>query len=153
MRYLILFLLVVSLVASCRAVRAADSSELQQIKREIQKIKADEERQRHLDVKLIGELEQKAENLATQNHQLQQSSEKLQTQTSQQLEQLHEQINNRSPAQFTRQFQDYLGTHQFTLTGGVGGDFSCDRQTASQQPLTWARPETLPVPDELSCQS
>ncbi len=132
MRYLILTIMVLSLVAGRRMAGAADSSELRQIKREIQKIKSDEERERALDEKLIGDLEQKVGKLESQNRQLQQSGEKLQTQTSQQYQELHEQIsNNPSPAQFARSFQDYLGTHQFTLTGAVGGDFIYNRQTAT----------------------
>ncbi len=132
MRYVILTIMVLSLVAGRGMAGAADSSELRQIKREIQKIKADEERERALDEKLIGDLEHKVEKLESQNHQLQQSSEKLQTQTSQQFQELHEQVSsNPTPAQFARSFRDYLGTHQVTLTGAMGGDFIYDRQTAT----------------------
>ncbi|HEV3112727.1 MAG TPA: hypothetical protein VGY99_19755 [Candidatus Binataceae bacterium] len=132
MRHLILTILVLSLLVGRGVAGAADGSELRQIKREIQKIKADEARERERDEKLIGELEQKVDKLESQNQQLQQSSQKLQTQTSQQYQELHEQIsNNPSPAQFARSFQDYLGTHQFTLTGAVGGDFIYNRQTAT----------------------
>src|SRR5208282_1940032 len=132
MRYLILTIMVLSLVAGRGMAGAADSSELRQIKREIQKIKADEERERALDEKLIGDLEQKVGKLESQNRQLQQSGEKLQTQTSQQYQELHEQISaGPSSSEFARSFQDYLGTHQFTLNGGAGGDFIYDRQTAT----------------------
>jgi hypothetical protein len=132
MRYSILTILVLSLVVGCGMAGAADSSELRQIKREIQRIKADEERERERDDKLIGDLEQKVEKLESQNRQLQQSSEKLQTQTSQQYQELHQKISaSPSPSQFAREFHDYLGTHQFTLTGAVGGDFIYDRQTAT----------------------
>lgn len=132
MRYLILTVMVLSLVAGRGMAGAADSSELRQIKREIQKIKADEERERALDEKLIGDLEHKVEKLESQNRQLQQSGEKLQTQTSQQFHELHEQISSSpSPSEFARSFRDYLGTHQVTLTGAVGGDFIYDRQTAT----------------------
>lgn len=132
MRYLLLTILILSVVIGNRVADAADGSELQQIKREIQRIKADEERERARDEKVIGELEQKVDQLENQNRQLQQSSAKLQTQTSQQFQQLQEQINTTpSPSQFARSFADYLGTHQFTLTGAVGGDFIYDRQTAT----------------------
>src|SRR5579864_3489200 len=132
MRYLILAILVLSIVAGGGVAVAADGSELQQIKREIRKIKADEELQRQRDEKLIGDLEQKVEKLENQNLQLQQSGKKLQTQTSQQYKQLQEQISAPpSSSQFARSFQDYLGTHQFTLTGAVAGDFIYDHQTAT----------------------
>ncbi len=132
MRYLLLAILVLSVAVGSRVAEAADSAELQQIKREIQNIKADERRERERDEKLIGDLEKKVEQLETQNHQLQQSSEKLQTQTSQQYQQLQEQISTSPTAsQFARSFADYLGTHQFTLTGAVAGDFIYDRQTAT----------------------
>jgi hypothetical protein len=132
MRYLLLAILVLSIIVGSGVAEAADGAELQQIKREIQRIKADEQRERERDEKLIGDLEKKVEQLETQNHQLQQSSEKLQTQTSQQFQQLHEQISTGpSSSQFARSFADYLGTHQFTLTGAVAGDFIYDRQTAT----------------------
>jgi hypothetical protein len=121
-------ILILSIVASGGMAGAADSSELRQIRREIQQIKADEQRERERDEKLIGDLEQKVEKLENQNHQLKQSSEKLLTQTSQ----LQEQISSSpTPSQFARGFADYLGTHQFTLTGAVAGDFIYDRQTAT----------------------
>lgn len=132
MRHLILTILILSVLLGGGMAGAADSSDLRQIKREIQKIKADEARERERDEKLIGELEQKVDKLESQNQQLQQSGQKLQTQTSQQYQELHEQISaNLSPAQFARSFQDYLGTHQFTLAGGAGADFIYDRQTAT----------------------
>jgi hypothetical protein len=132
MRFLILAILVFSLLAAASMAGAQDASELDQIKREIKQIKADEERERQRDEKLIGQLERKVEQLESQNRQLQQSSDKLQTQTTQQFQDLQQQIGSSpSPAQFARQFQDYLGTHRFTLTGAVGGDFIYDRQTAT----------------------
>jgi len=110
----------------------SDSSELRQIRREIQKIKADEDRQRQFDENLIGELEHKVEALEDKNRQIQKTSEKLQTQSSQQFQELHKQISaGPSPSEFARTFRDYLGTHQFTLAGAVAGDFIYDRQTAT----------------------
>jgi hypothetical protein len=132
MRYVILAVLVVSLMVGGGRASAQDASELEQIKREIKDIKADEERERRRDEQLIQKLEQKVDELESQNHQLQQSSNKLQTQTTQQIQDLQQQVSaNPSPTQFARAFQDYLGSHQFTLTGAVGGDFIYDRQTAT----------------------
>ncbi len=132
MRYLIAAFVVFCLIMGGGVAGAQDTSELEQIKREIRNIKADEDRERQRDEELIGQLEKKVEQLENQNHQLQQSSSKLQAQTSQQFQDLQQQISaNPSPSQFARSFEDYLGTHQFTLTGGVGGDFIYDRQTAT----------------------
>src|SRR5215469_5824033 len=125
MRHFVLIILVFSLIAGLGVADAVDRAELLKIKREIQRIKADEERERERDERLIGDLEQKVDKL-------ERSSEKLQTRTSQQYQQLHDQLSaNPSPAQFAREFQDYLGTHQFTLAGAVGGNFIYDRQTAT----------------------
>src|SRR5215472_6296631 len=132
MRHFVLIILVFSLIAGRGVADAVDRAELLKIKREIQRIKADEERERERDERLIGDLEQKVDKLESQNRELQRSSEKLQTRTSQQYQQLHDQLSaNPSPAQFAREFQDYLGTHQFTLAGAVGGNFIYDRQTAT----------------------
>lgn len=132
MRYLVLAILILSVAGGCGVARAADSSDLQQIKREIRDIKTDEARQRERDERLIGDLERKVEQLESQNHQLQQSSATLHTQTTQQYQELHQQISSGpSPAQFAQGFEDYLGSHQFTLAGGAAGSFIYDRQTAT----------------------
>src|SRR5579862_6670115 len=90
MRLSILAILVFSLLLGPGVAGAQDASELAQIKREIRKIKVDEERERERDEQLIGKLEQKVERLENQNRQLQQSSEKLQTQTTQQYQNLEQ---------------------------------------------------------------
>ena len=129
---LVLVFLVFSLIAVVETAAAQDDSQLDQIKREIKKIKADEERERRRDEQLIGKLEQRVEQLESQNRQLQHSSQQLQTRTSEQLQGLQQQIgSNPSPTQFARSFEEYLGSHQFTLTGAVGGDFIYNRQTAT----------------------
>ena len=130
MRYFILTILIITVIAAGGICGAEDGSELRQIRREIQQIRADEERQRQRDERLIGELEQKVEKLENQNRQLQQSSAQMQTRTTQQLQQINEQLGS-SASDFARTFHDYLGTHTFTLTGAVGGDFIYDRQTAT----------------------
>src|SRR5579885_1293296 len=131
MRYRVLAILVFSLIAAGGMAGAQDASELDQIKREIKQIKADERREQQRDEELIGQLERKVEQLERQNRLLQQSSARLQNQTTQQFQDIQQQIGSTpAPARFARAFQDYLGTHQFTLTGAVGGDFIYDRQTA-----------------------
>ncbi len=132
MRYRVLAILVFSLIAAGGMAGAQDASELDQIKREIKQIKADERREQQRDEELIGQLERKVEQLERQNRLLQQSSARLQNQTTQQFQDIQQQIGSTpAPARFARAFQDYLGTHQFTLTGAVGGDFIYDRQTAT----------------------
>ena len=130
------------IVAGPRRVRAADSSDasdIRQIKQEIRRIKADEERERERQEKVIEELERKVDQLQGQNQQLlksndqiQTTSQKLQTQTSQQIQQIQAQVDSGpSPTRFGQAFEDYLGQHQFILTGAVGGSFIYDRQTAT----------------------
>jgi hypothetical protein len=68
MRFSLLAVLVISLLFGGGVAGAQDASELAQIKREIRKIKADEERERERDEQLIGKLEQKVEQLENQNH-------------------------------------------------------------------------------------
>jgi hypothetical protein len=133
-----LLLMISLLLGQWTVAEAADSTELRQIKRQIQQIKADEERQRARDEKMIGDLESRLDQLESQNRQLkktndelQVTSHKLQSQTAQQLTQIQDEVNTGpSPLGFARAFQGYLGTHQFTVTGGVGGDFIYDRKNA-----------------------
>ena len=121
------------------AAEGAEPSDIKQIKQEISRIKADEERERDRQEKLIEQLEHKVDQLENQNQQLlksndqiQVSSQKLQSQTSQQYQELHQEIGSGpSPAQFAQGFEEYLGTHQFTLTGGAAGSFIYDKQTAT----------------------
>ena len=137
-----LFCAALLIVAGPRRVRAADSSDasdIRQIKQEIRRIKADEERERERQEKVIQELEHKVDQLQGQNQQLlksntqiQTTSRKLQTQTSQQIQQIQAQVDSGpSPTRFGQAFEDYLGQHQFILTGAVGGSFIYDRQTAT----------------------
>jgi hypothetical protein len=135
-------LAVLMVVAGPRRLSAADSTgpaEIRQIKQEIRRIKTEEERERARQEKLIEQLEHKVDQLENQNQQLLKSNDKLQAtshnlqnQTSQQIAQIKEEVGSGpSPSRFAQAFEDYLGQHQFTLTGAVGGSFIYDHQTAT----------------------
>ncbi len=129
-----------SAITNNRFARAedADTTDLQKIKHQIHTIKADEERERQRDERLIEQLEQKVDRLETQNERLerstqtlQTSSQKLQAQTREQLAQIQEHWSGgASSSEFAQEFQNYLGEHQFTLAGDAAGSFIYDRKAS-----------------------
>ena len=119
-------------------VFAQDAAQLRQVRRQIDEIKADEERQRVRHERLIQQLEQKVGRLESQNEQLRKSTEmlqaaslKVQAQTSEQLKQIQARAaGGPSSSEFAQEFQSYLGEHQFTLAGDAAGSFIYDRRTS-----------------------
>jgi hypothetical protein len=132
-------LLLLATLTAPGVVRADDTAELQQIKREIEQVKTDEQREERAHEKLIEQLEQKIDSLENQSQQLQKANEELRVtsqkaraQTSQQIQDIHDQLGSGiSSSDFSQAFQNYLGEHQFTLTGGVGGSYIYDHHTST----------------------
>lgn len=114
---------------------------MQEVRREIQQIKAHEreEEERHRaerarDEKLIQELERKIDSVQAQNQQLKTSNAQmhseaeLTTKTVKQLQQQSE--NGPTPSQLSQTFERYLGSHTFQVTGAAGFDFVFDKQSS-----------------------
>jgi hypothetical protein len=138
---LILVMVFVSSSCCCGRVWAgeADSADLRQIRRQIQQIKLDEERERRRDEELVQQLEGKVTRLEKQNEQLEKStqviettSRKLAAQTSEQLEQIQDHASqSTTSSEFAQQLHDYLGEHTFTLVGDAAGTFIYDRKAGT----------------------
>jgi hypothetical protein len=120
---------------------AADSDSagsLRGIRQQIKAIKTDESAERvrfEKDELVIQRLEQELRHLESQNAELTSQSRalavtngELKADTTQQLQELHEQVAKGSTdAQFDSWISRYLGTHQFTWNGTVAGSFIYDR--------------------------
>ena len=120
----------------------ADDSEaqaLKQVQRELRQLRADRARDR----KLIEKLEQKLDQVQSQDsqvrttnqrlqtttEQLQSSNRQLQTKTDEELKQIQAQVAaGPSQSQIARWLGGYWGSTQFTLTGGAAADFIYDRK-------------------------
>jgi Sec-independent protein translocase protein TatA len=137
MTILMIGMLVVGLPQWPAYAQDATGADLRQIKRQIQTIKSDEERERLLDEKLIEQLDRKVEHLENQNERLersnqtlQSSSQKLQTETSAEFAQLQQRWSGDAPpSEFAQEFHDYLGEHQLTIVGDAAVSFIYDRQS------------------------
>lgn len=138
---LLLTLAVIALITP-RAARAQDSAaeskELQQIKRELRRLQVERARDR----KIIDQLQQKVDQMAGQsadlkaaNVQLKASSEQVkaeQTKTAQEVSQLKDQVaSGPSPQQFGQEFGSYLGTHTFQVTGAAGVSYIYNQQSGA----------------------
>ena len=138
-----LTLVVLAIVAVTAAPKAwADGSEaqaLKQVQRELRQLRADRARDR----KLIENLEQKLDQVQSQDsqvratnqqlrtttQQLQNSNQQLQTKTDEELKQIQAQVAaGPTQSQIARWLGGYWGSTQFTLTGGAAADFIYDRQ-------------------------
>ncbi|MGA8567344.1 MAG: hypothetical protein WB580_06080 [Candidatus Binataceae bacterium] len=133
--------LAIATVAAAPGASADDSEAqaLKQVQRELRQLRADRARDR----KLIEKLEQKLDQVESQDshvrttnqqlqattQQLQSSNQQLQVKTDEELKQIQAQVaEGPSPQQLAKALGGYWGTHQFTLTGGAAGDFIYDRQ-------------------------
>jgi len=117
----------------------AQAKALKQVEHELRQLRADRARDR----KLIEKLEQKLDQVESQDsqvrttnqqlqattQQLQSSNQLLQVKTDEELKQIQAQVaEGPSQQQLAKALGGYWGTHQFTLTGGAAGDFIYDRQ-------------------------
>jgi hypothetical protein len=111
---------------------------LKMIQGQISKIKSDEaaERERvNRDEQVIQQLEQQLRaisardtDLVNKDQQLELSDTQLKAQAEQQIQDVRAQIAKvDSPSEFGSEFGRYLGSHQFTWNGAVGGDFIYNR--------------------------
>jgi len=141
----------------------ADDAEVQakalkQVERELRQLRADRARDRKLIEKLEEKLDQVQsqdsqirttnQQLQTSTKQLQNSNQQLQTKTDEQLKQIQAEVaEGPSERQFAKAIGGYMGTHQFTLTGAAAGDFVYDRQNGQNtfaltfEPLMLYRPK------------
>jgi hypothetical protein len=107
----------------------ADPETLRQISRELKQLEKD----RSQDLHKIQRLEDRVEELETENARLKSSSTEIKAQTTQttQLVKKIEQQQAEAPSsqQFSNFFDRYLGTHTFTVTGAAGVDFIYDAQS------------------------
>jgi hypothetical protein len=129
-----LFMLAVLTIAWPRMVAAADSGDpvtLRQIQREINRIKAERER----DLKEMQRLEDQVKDLAGQNAQLKAVNAQVkseQTKAAQELTEIKSQVaSGPSQQQFGDAFGRYLGTHTFDVTGGAAFQFVYDQQNGA----------------------
>jgi TolA-binding protein len=135
--------LVMAIVAAAPTALADDTEAqakaLKQVQRELRQLRADRARDR----KLIELLQQKLDQVESQDsqvrttnqqlqtttQQLQSSNQQLQTKTDEELKQIQAQVAaGPTQSQIARWLGGYWGTTQFTLTGGAATDFIYDRQ-------------------------
>jgi TolA-binding protein len=117
----------------------AQAKALKQVQRELRQLRADRARDR----KLIELLQQKLDQVESQDsqvrttnqqlqtttQQLQSSNRQLQTKTDEELKQVQAQVAaGPTQSQIARWLGGYWGSTQFTLTGGAAADFIYDRQ-------------------------
>jgi hypothetical protein len=117
---------------------AASPTNLEVIQTQIDRIERNEAAERNRvnsDEQVIRQLEQQLQTikahdatLVNQDQQLELSNTQLKAQTEQQIQQVKSQLaEGISPSEFGSAIDRYLGTHQFTWNGAVGGDFIYDR--------------------------
>jgi hypothetical protein len=120
------------------ASAAAAPANLEIIQTQIDRIERNEAAERNRvnsDEQIIRQLEQQLQTikardatLVNQDQQLELSNTQLKAQTEQQIQQVKSQLaEGISPSEFGSAIDRYLGTHQFTWNGAVGGDFIYDR--------------------------
>ncbi len=117
------------------------ANDLVQFRQEITTLKGSEaaERKRvEQDERRIEELEKQLKGLETQNQKIGKTANTLEindtkfmSDTDQKLQELQTQVAAKtSQADFQSEMSQYLGAHQFTLTGAAAGTFIYDKQTA-----------------------
>ena len=135
----------------------AQAKALKQVERELRQLRAD----RAHDRKLIEKLEQKLDQvqsqdsqvrttnqqLQTSTQQLQNSNQQLQTRTDEELKQIQAQVAaGPSEPQIAKALGGYWGSHQFTLTGGAAVEYIYDHKlnqntfTLDFEPIMLYRP-------------
>jgi len=117
----------------------AQAKALKQVERELRQLRADRARDR----KLIEKLEEKLDQVQSQDSQvrttnqqlqtttekLQNSNQQLQVKTDQELKQIQAQVAaGPTEPQISRLLGGYWGSHQFTLTGGAAVDYIYDHK-------------------------
>jgi hypothetical protein len=138
-----LALIVVTAIAPVAyAVDSGSANDLQEIKREIQRIKAyereEQERakaERTREQKRIRELESKVDALESQNRQLRASNTRVESEsadTTRAIKELQQQSEaGPTTAQLSRTLQQYMGSHTFQVSGAAGVDFIYDKQSSA----------------------
>jgi len=123
---------------SIAGAAAVSPDNLELIQTQIDRIERNETAERsrvNNDEQVIRQLEQQLQTikardatLVNQDQQLELSNTQLKAQTEQQIQQVKSQLaEGIPPSQFGSAIDRYLGTHQFTWNGAVGGDFIYDR--------------------------
>ena len=138
---------VVAIVTLAGAPRAladeagAQAKALKEVQRELRQLRADRARDRKLIEKLEEKLDQVQsqdsqvrstnQQLQTTTQQLQNSNQQLQTKTDEELKQIQAQVAaGPSQPQIARLLGGYWGSHQFTLTGAAAVDYIYDDKQA-----------------------
>ena len=137
----------------------AQAKALKEVQRELRQLRADRARDR----KLIEKLEEKLDQVQSQDsqvrstnqqlqattQQLQNSNQQLQTKTDAELKQIQAQVAaGPTEPQIARLLGGYWGSHQFTLTGGAAVDYIYDHKlnqntfTLDFEPIMLYRPTT-----------
>jgi len=138
--------LCVATLALAGPVRAADSdgtdaAALKEIRSEMRQMREERKRDheviRTLEIK-VQQLETKDSKVETTTQQLQSTDQKLR-ETTLELQQTNAQVKTLqtkvdapvTPSEFGSAFDQYLGSHTFTISGAAGGDFIYDQQSGA----------------------
>jgi TolA-binding protein len=123
------------IIGSVRCANAAGPTEAQMLRRimhEVDELQADKQQ----DEKKIQNLEQKVDQIQSQNKQLKEANQKLQTDTGTKIEALQTKVDAPiASSEFGNAFDRYLGSHTFSITGAVGGNFVYNQQSAALDSL------------------